>query len=141
MASNDFCTREGALRLKERIEAYWKERGYDVNIELTEAMKEAVYRKAEKLFEHEDQIMRLRVELEYNKNVTGQDEQIAKGHIEIKGEPLITSEASENMYSSIDQMVEKLDRMLRRRSRLRKVKRKDVHAVDLPSELPKTSMA
>ena len=37
MATNDFCTREGALRLKERIEAYWKERGYDVNIELTEA--------------------------------------------------------------------------------------------------------
>ena len=32
MATNDFCTREGALRLKERIEAYWKERGYDVNI-------------------------------------------------------------------------------------------------------------
>lgn len=37
MASNDFCTREGALRLKERIEAYWKERGYDVTIELHEA--------------------------------------------------------------------------------------------------------
>lgn len=37
MASNDFCTREGALRLKERIESYWKERGYDVNIELLEA--------------------------------------------------------------------------------------------------------
>jgi hypothetical protein len=37
MASNDFCTRDGALRLKERIEAYWRERGYDVNIELQEA--------------------------------------------------------------------------------------------------------
>ena len=37
MASNDFCTREGALRLKERIESYWKERGYDVSIELQEA--------------------------------------------------------------------------------------------------------
>jgi hypothetical protein len=37
MASNDFCTREGALRLKERIESYWKDRGYDVNIELLEA--------------------------------------------------------------------------------------------------------
>ena len=37
MASNDFCTREGAMRLKERIEAYWKDRGYDVNIELHEA--------------------------------------------------------------------------------------------------------
>ena len=111
------------------------------NIELTKAMKEAVYRKAEKLFEHEEQIIRLRVELEYNKNVTSQDEQIAKGHIEISGNPLITTETSENMYTSIDQMVDKLDRMLRRRSRLRRVKRKDVHAVDLPSQLPKTSMA
>ncbi len=37
MASNDLCTREGALRLKERIESYWGERGYDVSIELTEA--------------------------------------------------------------------------------------------------------
>lgn len=37
MASNDFCTREGALRLKERIESYWKERGHDVSIELMEA--------------------------------------------------------------------------------------------------------
>mgnify|MGYP000066982199 CR=1 FL=1 len=111
------------------------------NLELTEAMKEAVHRKVEKLFAHEERIMRLRVELEYNKNVTGQDEQIAKGHIEINGKPLITTEASEDMYTSIDRMVDKLDRMLRRRSRLRKVKRKDVHAVDVPSELPKTSPA
>ncbi len=111
------------------------------NIELTEALKDAVHRKAEKLFSHEERIMRLRVELEYNKNATGQDEQIAKGHIEIDGKPLITTEASQDMYTSIDQMVEKLDRMLRRRSRLRKVKRKDLHSVDVPSELPKTSMA
>ncbi|MFP4351540.1 MAG: ribosome hibernation-promoting factor, HPF/YfiA family [Puniceicoccaceae bacterium] len=111
------------------------------NLELTEAMKDAVHRKAEKLFSHEERIIRLRVELEYNKNVTGQDEQIAKGHIEIDGKPLITTEASEDMYTSIDRMVDKLDRMLRRRSRLRKVKRKDLHTVDVPSELPKTSMA
>jgi putative sigma-54 modulation protein len=111
------------------------------NLELTDAIKEAVYKKAEKLFEHEERIIRLRVELEYNKNVTGQNEHIAKGHIEIHGKPLITSESSENLYASIDQMVDKLDRMLRRRSRLRKVKRKDVHSVDLPSELPKAKTA
>jgi len=111
------------------------------NLELTEAMKDAVHRKAEKLFSHEERIIRLRVELEYNKNATGQDEQIAKGHIEIDGKPLITTEASQDMYTSIDRMVDKLDRMLRRRSRLRKVKRKDLHSVDVPSELPKTSMA
>jgi len=111
------------------------------NLELTEAMKDAVHRKAEKLFSHEERIIRLRVELEYDKNATGQDEQIAKGHIEIDGKPLITTEASQDMYTSIDRMVDKLDRMLRRRSRLRKVKRKDLHSVDVPSELPKTSMA
>ncbi|AZU04983.1 hypothetical protein X907_2469 [Glycocaulis alkaliphilus] len=37
MASNDLCTPEGARRLKERIEAYWKERGYDVTVDLVDA--------------------------------------------------------------------------------------------------------
>ncbi len=35
--ANDLCTPEGARRLKERIEAYWRERGYDVNIDLVDA--------------------------------------------------------------------------------------------------------
>lgn len=35
--SNDLCTPEGARRLKQRIEAYWADRGYDVNIELVDA--------------------------------------------------------------------------------------------------------
>ena len=111
------------------------------NVELTDSMKDAVHRKVEKLYDHEEQIIRLRVELEYNKNVTGQDEQIAKGHIEINGKPLITTEASENMYTSIDRMVDKLDRMLRRRSRLRRVKRKDVHSLDIPGQIPKVNAA
>lgn len=34
---SDFCTREGAIRLKEKIESYWSDRGYDVNIRLVEA--------------------------------------------------------------------------------------------------------
>lgn len=111
------------------------------NMELTEALKDAVHRKAEKLFAHEEKIIRLRVELEYNKNVTGQDEYIAKGHIEINGPPLILSEATDDLYKSIDIMADKLDRKLRRRSRLRKVKRKDIHDIDISAELPKTKMA
>ncbi|MEE2567287.1 phosphoglycolate phosphatase [Hyphobacterium marinum] len=35
--NNDFCTPEGARRLKQRIEAYWAERGYDVNVDLVDA--------------------------------------------------------------------------------------------------------
>jgi len=111
------------------------------NMDLTDSLKDAVHRKAEKLFTHEEKIIRLRVELEYNKNVTGKDEYIAKGHIEINGPPLILTEATDDLYKSIDIMADKLDRKLRRRSRLRKVKRKDIHDIDLSAELPKTKTA
>ena len=33
----DYCTREGAERLKEKIEAYWAERGHDVKVNLVQA--------------------------------------------------------------------------------------------------------
>ena len=39
---------------------------------------------------------------------------------------------SENIYKAVDDLVEKLDRGLRRRSRLRRVKRKQVSLHDLP---------
>ncbi len=34
---NDWCTHEGARRLKDRIEAYWREKGYSVEINLIDA--------------------------------------------------------------------------------------------------------
>lgn len=33
----DYCTREGAEKLKQQIEAYWAERGHDVKINLVQA--------------------------------------------------------------------------------------------------------
>ncbi|MGF1531278.1 MAG: ribosome hibernation-promoting factor, HPF/YfiA family [Puniceicoccaceae bacterium] len=111
------------------------------NLELTEALKQAVYQKVEKLFAHEERIIRLRVELEYSKNVTGQQEFLAKGHIEISGPLLILTVASHDLYASIDQMADKLDRKLRRRARLSRVKRKNLHSIDLPAELPKAYVA
>lgn len=33
----DLCDHTGALRLKSRIEAYWKERGHDVSVSLEQA--------------------------------------------------------------------------------------------------------
>lgn len=35
--TNDYCTTEGARRLKQRIEEYWKDRGFDVNVDLIDA--------------------------------------------------------------------------------------------------------
>ncbi len=34
---NELCRREGGRRVKGRIEAYWAERGDDVNVDLVEA--------------------------------------------------------------------------------------------------------
>ena len=34
---HDFCTVDGARRLKQRIEDYWRERGFKVDIKLVDA--------------------------------------------------------------------------------------------------------
>lgn len=111
------------------------------HIELTDSLKNIVQEKAVKLFNHDDKIIRLRVELEYNQNVTNLKEFIAKGHIEMRGPGLNVCSETEDLYKSIDEMVNKLDRMLRRKHRLSKVKRKDTHAIEFPADLPKAANA
>jgi len=111
-----------------------------LNMDLTDAMKNAVHNKAEKLFEHDDHIIRMRVELEYDSHQTShQKEFIAKGHLEVKGNDHFVTVATHDLYKSIDDMVQKLDRMLRRRHRLKRVKRKDTHNIDIPVSIPKAS--
>jgi hypothetical protein len=34
---HDFCNADGARRLKQRIEEYWRERGFDVEVKLVDA--------------------------------------------------------------------------------------------------------
>ena len=42
----DYCTREGAERLKEQIEAYWAERGHEVRVILDQCGFSAPMRSA-----------------------------------------------------------------------------------------------
>lgn len=35
--SGDWCTNDGARKLKDKIEAYWRDRGFDVGIDLVDA--------------------------------------------------------------------------------------------------------
>jgi hypothetical protein len=42
----DFCTNDGARRIKMKIEEYWKERGYDVEVKLVDAGFVAAMRSA-----------------------------------------------------------------------------------------------
>jgi hypothetical protein len=43
---HDFCNVDGARRLKQRIEEYWRERGYNVEVKLVEAGFVAAMRSA-----------------------------------------------------------------------------------------------
>lgn len=109
-----------------------------LNMDLTDSIKHMVQTKIEKLYEHEEKIVRARIELEFDPHHKSHEkEYIAKGHLEIRGNDPICSAATDDLYKSIDLMVHKLDRMLRRRSRLNRTKRKTPHLIDIPAQIPK----
>ena len=114
-----------------------------VHFDLSDRMKRIVTDKAAKLFNHDNRLIRLRVELEHdqNKREGKAAEYLATGHLEGHGPIMVAKVASDNMTKSIDQMVDKLNRMLRRRHRLARVKRKNPHQVEIPAELPKVRSA
>ncbi len=108
-----------------------------VHLDLTEALRAYVANKTGRLLRHNDNIVRLRVDLELDRTASVGSEFIAKGQIEISGPDLVVSVATEDAYKSIDLMVDKLDALLRRRHGLRKDKRNHPHAVELEASLPK----
>ena len=109
-----------------------------IHMDLTESIKQTVRDKVERLFRHEDRIIRVKVELECDYGKGGREHEFtAKGHIEINGPSMNVSVKDGDCYKAVDLLVDKLDRMLRRRSRLRRVKRKDTHDVEIPASLPK----
>lgn len=112
-----------------------------VNIQLTEAIKNAVLEKMQKLFQHESHIVRIRVELGFDNNSSREKQHWATGKIEIRGPDKVVTVRDNDLYAAIDLLENKLLRTLRRRARLRRVKRKEVHSVDVPSFIPKAQVA
>ena len=104
-----------------------------LHLDLSQALKNIVNEKMEKIFKHEENIIRVRVELEHDsRSSSHENEYTAKGHLELKGTTITISSSSDNIYKSIDDLIEKLDRGLRRRARLIRVKRKKGSLQDLP---------
>jgi len=104
-----------------------------LHLNLTDSLKGIVFEKMEKIYKHEERIIRARIELVHDsKSSSHEKEYVAKGHLELKGKTITISVLSENIYKAVDELVEKLDRGLRRRSRLRRVKRKQISLQDLP---------
>jgi putative sigma-54 modulation protein len=108
-----------------------------IHLDLTPSLKVYVNEKVDRLFRHEERIVRIRVELEFDGKNDVAHPFIAKGHITIHGPDLNCSVAADECHKAVDRLVDKLNRMLRRRARLFKVKRKQLHAVEFGTLLPK----
>lgn len=110
-----------------------------IHLDLTPSLKFYVNEKVGRLFRHEERIVRIRVELEYDGKNDVVHPFIAKGHVAIHGPDLNCSVAADECHKAVDLLVDRLDRMLRRRARMHKVKRKHPHAVELGAFLPKAA--
>ena len=110
-----------------------------IHLDLTPSLKFYVNDKVGRLVRHEERIVRIKVELEYDGKNDVTRPFIAKGHIVIHGPDMNCSVASDDCHKSVDLLVDRLDRMLRRRARLFKVKRKHLHEIELGALLPKTA--
>lgn len=111
-----------------------------IHLELTPSLKTFVQEKTERLFRHEERIVRLRVELAYDPGQTPARRFSARGHIQIWGPEMNASVTADECHKAVALLVDKLDRMLRRRARFQKVKRHQLHAIELThAPLPKTA--
>lgn len=108
-----------------------------IHLDLTPSLKTFVYEKAERLFRHEERIIRIRMELECDRNPAAGMLFTAKGHVQIHGPDLNASVQSPDCHKSISMLVDKLDRMLQRRHQLFRVKRNHPHPVELGVDIPK----
>jgi putative sigma-54 modulation protein len=108
-----------------------------IHLDLTPSLKTFVREKAERLFRHEERIVRLRVELECDSKETVGTRFKAKGHVVIQGPDMNAIVEADECHKAVALLVDKLDRMLSRRHQLQRVKRNHPHAVELDAELPK----
>jgi putative sigma-54 modulation protein len=108
-----------------------------IHLELTPSLKKFVQEKADRLFRHEERILRLRFELECDAKEKFGARFKAKGHVTIDGPALNASVSSDECHKALALLADKLDRMLSRRAQLFRVKRHHPHAIEFGAPLPK----
>ena len=89
-----------------------------IHLDLTPSLKIFVREKSERLFRHEERIVRLRLELEFDPKEAVGSRFKAKGHITIHGPDMNAIVASDECHKSVALLIDKLDRMLSRRAQL-----------------------
>ncbi|MFC1478183.1 ribosome hibernation-promoting factor, HPF/YfiA family [Candidatus Margulisiibacteriota bacterium] len=84
------------------------------NVEVTDALKQYAVDKAEKIGKFFDNIQNTVVELNYSHTSSKDKRQIAQITSFIAGTVVRAEEASEDMYASIDMVIDKIERQLKK---------------------------
>jgi len=86
-----------------------------IHLEITPALRAAALKKGGRLLRHHCRLLRIRIDLEH---INGDIAQfVAKGRLEISGPDIIASVTCDDAYKSLDLLVDRLDRVLRERTR------------------------
>ena len=80
------------------------------HVDVTPALRAYVTEKMQKIIRHSDQVISIRVILNVEKL-----QQLAEATINVGGRTLFANVSATDMYASIDGLVDKLDRQIRRR--------------------------
>jgi putative sigma-54 modulation protein len=109
-----------------------------IHLDLTPSLKTYVREKADRLFRHEEHIIRIRVELESDPKEAVITRFKAKGHIALNGPDLNASVSADECHKAVALLIDKLDRMLEKRHHLHKVKRNHPRPIEFSDvDLPK----
>jgi len=80
------------------------------HVDVTPALRTYVTEKMQKLVRHTDQVMSMHVILNVEKL-----QQLAEATVNLNGNTIFATVTATDMYASIDKLVDKLDRQIRRR--------------------------
>ena len=109
------------------------------HLDVTPALRNYVTSKLDRITRHFDQVVDVKVLLTVENLKEKQSRQRAECNVHVKGNAMFAESSHADMYAAVDELVDKLDRSIRRRSRLHKEKRNHPHEVELEAALPKVS--
>lgn len=84
------------------------------NIEITDAIKEYTKEKFAKIINHFDQIQLIEVTLSVVKNPSVAEKHVAEVICKLPSGNIVSEETAESMYASIDLLVDKLNRQIKK---------------------------
>jgi putative sigma-54 modulation protein len=96
-----------------------------IGVALPDSLRLSAATKATKLLRHHQRIMRIRIDFEQRHANDSTKPAIASGRVEISGPDLVATVESAHLSKSLDLLVDKLDRMLRERTKDRVNRRND----------------